>query len=68
MKFDPASCCQMSTGQSPTALHAAVTVGPASTPALTPWLSGAIPIIAATILRVSGQNRSAHRGCMPPWL
>ena len=33
-----------------------------------PWLDGSSPITSSTIVRVSGQNFSAQRGTMPPWL
>jgi hypothetical protein len=33
-----------------------------------PWFEGAKPTTSCTMGRVSGQNRSAQRGTIPPWL
>ena len=61
MNFESSACCHTAGVQlvTPSTQKASVVV---------PWFEPAKPITSSTMGRVSGQNRSAHRMDMPPWL
>ncbi|CAB4913618.1 unannotated protein [freshwater metagenome] len=62
MNFDVEACWRLATG------HPIVEQVGSAFRTVVPWLLPAKPIASSTIVRVSGQNRSAQRNTMPPWL
>ena len=59
MKREPDACCQSA------GAHCCRQEALASS---VPWFEGSSDTTSSTRFRVSGQNRRAQRGSMPPWL